>query len=75
MADVVAFAKDHGVRIIPEWDMPGHGGWSMGMPELATSACKDALDVTRPELYEFLKAFLLEMQGIFPERLLFLGVQ
>ena len=27
---VVAFAKEHGVQIQPEWDMPGHGSWGMG---------------------------------------------
>lgn len=73
LTDIVEFAKDHGVRVIPEWDVPGHGGWYMGMPELATSACNDALDVTRPELYDFLRAFLLEMGGIFFERVLSLG--
>ena len=51
LRELVAFAKSYGIRIQPEWDMPGHGAWGMGMPELMASACKDALDVTRPELY------------------------
>ena len=71
LRDLVAFAKSHGVRIQPEWDMPGHGSWGYGMPELM--ACKDALDPTRPELYTFLRTFLTEMAGIFEERYLFLG--
>jgi hypothetical protein len=36
-------------------------------------ACDDALDPTRPELYEFLKTFLKEMGEIFTEDYLFLG--
>jgi hexosaminidase len=43
------------------------------MPELSTLACADALDVTRPELYDFLTAFLSEMSDIFTDELLFLG--
>ena len=53
--------------------MPGHGSWGYGMPELVTSACKDALDPTRPELYTFMRQFLTEMGGIFEEDYLFLG--
>ena len=59
--------RAHGVRIQPEWDMPGHGAWGLGKPELMTSACSDALDVTRPELYDFMREFLGEMGDIFTE--------
>ena len=51
----------------------GHGSWGMGMPELMTTACSDALDVTRPELYDFLRTFLTEMGTIFDNKFLFLG--
>jgi hexosaminidase len=70
---LVAFAKSHGVRIMPEWDMPGHGSWGFGMPTLMTSFCRDTLDPTRPELYDFLRKFLTEMGTIFEEKYLFLG--
>ena len=53
--------------------MPGHGSWGYGMPELVSSACRDALDPTRPELYTFLRNFLTEMGQIFTEKYLFLG--
>lgn len=53
LRDIVSFAKGRGVRIQPEWDMPGHGAWGMGMPQLVTSECAEALDVTRPELCVF----------------------
>ena len=67
LKEVVAFAKSYGVRIQPEWDMPGHGSWGFGMPELVSSACSSALGVTRPELYTFMKKFLGEMADIFEE--------
>ena len=73
LKEVVAFAKSYGVRIQPEWDMPGHGSWGFGMPELVSSACSSALDVTRPELYTFMQKFLGEMADIFEEKYLFLG--
>ena len=35
--DSVAYAADHGVRVIPEFDMPGHTtSWFVGYPELAS---------------------------------------
>lgn len=53
--------------------LQGHGGWGYGMPELMTTACADAFDVTRPDLYDFLTKFLTEMGSIFTDDLLFLG--
>jgi len=31
LARVVAYAKARGVRVLPEWDVPGHGGWGAGV--------------------------------------------
>ena len=73
MKSVVAYARERGVRIQPEWDMPGHGAWGFGHPELMSSSCSNVLDPTRDELYVFLLAFLTEMNGIFTEEYLFLG--
>jgi N-acetyl-beta-hexosaminidase len=73
LRDVVQFATSRGVRVMPEWDMPGHSSMSMGLPEVATSYCPDALDPTRPALYTFLGQFLGEMRGVFDDDYLFLG--
>ena len=35
LVDLVAFAKSRGVRIVPEWDMPGHSSISLAMPEVS----------------------------------------
>ena len=70
---VVAYARQRGVRVVPEIEMPGHGSFSAGMPELSVSSCKDVLDPTRNSTYAFLRAFLAEMASVFDDELLYLG--
>lgn len=70
---IVAYAKQRGVRIVPEFEMPGHGSFSAGIPDLSTSSCRDVLDVTRNSTYVFLLAFLKEMASVFDDELVYLG--
>lgn len=70
---LVQYAKSHGVRIVPEFDMPGHGSWFLGMPQWNLSSCSDVFNPTNPALYSFLRAFLLEMVTIFDDDMLMLG--
>ena len=67
---VAAYGLARGVRVLPEWDVPGHGDWS-GVPNVM--GCPNVLDPTADATYAMLKAFLGEMAGIFPEPWLFLG--
>jgi hypothetical protein len=67
---VVAYGKLRGVRVLPEWDVPGHGKWG-GVP--GVMGCPDVLDPTADETYNMLGAFLGEMGAIFEESWLFLG--
>lgn len=53
---LVRYARGRGVRVIPEFDIPGHGSWGRAFPSLM--ACKDTLDPTQDAVYEFLAAFL-----------------
>ena len=71
LADVVAYAKARGVRVLPEWDVPGHGKWGAGIPEIM--GCADVLDPTIDETYTVLANFLGEMGTIFTDPYLFLG--
>lgn len=73
LKDLVAYAADRGVRIVPEFDVPGHGGWNYGMPAITLSSCPSILDVTQPLVYEVLTNFLSEMAAIFPDPVLMLG--
>ena len=77
--EVVAYARERGIRVIPEFDMPGHTtSWFVGYPELASAPGPYAIergwgvfdpcmDATREELYTFLDAFLAEITPLFPD--------
>jgi N-acetyl-beta-hexosaminidase len=30
LKELVSYAAERGVRIVPEFDVPGHGGWNYG---------------------------------------------
>jgi hexosaminidase len=85
VAEVIAFADARGIRVYPEFDIPGHvTAWLVGHPELA-SISRDyqierrwgifdpALDPSNPEVYRFLDTFLTEMAGLFPDDYLHIG--
>lgn len=75
--DLVAFAADHGVRIVPEIDMPAHTAAIVkAYPELGAeplnpkdprSVDKIALNPVSEKTYQFLDALLKEMAGLFPD--------
>jgi len=83
--EVVAYAAERGIRVVPEFDMPGHStSWFVGHPELATApgpyqierrygVFDPAMDPTREETYRFLDRFLGEMAALFPDSHLHVG--
>ncbi len=81
--DFIAYAHDRGVRILPEFEMPGHSrSMYVGYPELASGpgpykmepGAPDAeMDPTREETYKFLDRFLEEMAGLFPDEYVHIG--
>ncbi len=71
MRALVAYAKARGVRIMPEWDVPGHGSWGKGKPDIM--GCDVVLDPTQDATYDFLNAFFGEMMTIFEDEYVFLG--
>ena len=66
LRDVVLFAKVRGIRVVPEFDVPGHGSWR-AMPQLNLSVCPNVLNVTSDEVYSFLRGFLAEMTDVFED--------
>ena len=69
--EIVEYARDRGIRVVPEFDMPCHTkSWFLGYPEL--SGGKDpsqssAMDPTRESTYKFLDEFIGEMSALFPD--------
>jgi hexosaminidase len=82
---VVAYARDRGIRVVPEFDIPGHtNSWLVGYPELASApgpysigrtwgVYDGTMDPTREETYDFLDAFLGEMTQLFPDPYFHIG--
>jgi hypothetical protein len=68
---VVQYGKARGIRILPEWDVPGHGAWGAGIPQIM--GCSDVLDPTQDYTYQVLSGFLGEMATIFIDDWMFLG--
>ncbi len=79
--NLIAYAHDRGIRVIPEFDMPGHSrSWVIGYPELASGPGPftleqgdPILDPTREETYKFLEKFIAEMAKLFPDAYFHIG--
>ncbi len=83
--EVIAYAADRGIRVLPEFDLPGHASsWFVGYPELASGPgpyhverkfgiFDPVMDPTREETYKFLDGFLGEMAQLFPDEYLHIG--
>jgi hexosaminidase len=83
--EIVAYARDRGIRVVPEFDMPGHAtAWFVGYPELASAPGPyeirrvfgigdPTMDPTREEVYEFLGQLFDEMVALFPDPCFHIG--
>jgi hexosaminidase len=80
--DVVAYAHGLGVRVVPEFDMPGHStAWFAGYPELASSPGPfvpndrdgSVMDPSKDSTYDFLDGFIGEMTQLFPDPYFHIG--
>jgi hexosaminidase len=83
--DLISYALDRGVRIVPEFDIPGHStAWFVGYPELASAPgpyaiergwgiFDPAMDPTREQTYKFLDKFIGEMAALFPDAYFHVG--
>jgi hexosaminidase len=83
--EVIEYAADRGIRVIPEFDLPGHStSWFVGYPELASAPgpyvldsifgiLLPVMDPTREEVYGFLDRFFGEMAALFPDPYIHIG--
>ena len=83
--EIVAYARARGIRVVPEFDIPGHAqSWFVGYPDLASApgpyqvehqygVFDPVMDPTRDSTYKFLDKFIGEMADIFPDPYMHIG--
>jgi len=83
--EIISYARDRGIRVVPEFDMPGHiTSWLVSHPELCSAPgpyqiergmgiFHPAFDPTREDLYKFLDGFYAEMATLFPDDYMHIG--
>ena len=82
---IIEYARDRGIRVVPEFDIPGHTqSWLAAYPELAAAPgpvsilrkwgiAEAVMDPTRPEVYELLEHVLAELAALFPDEYFHIG--
>ncbi|MGZ4789327.1 MAG: beta-N-acetylhexosaminidase, partial [Terriglobales bacterium] len=85
LRDLVEYCRERGIRVVPEFDLPGHStALLVGYPELASlpgpyeierhwGIFDPALDPTNDKVYEFLDKLFGEVADIFPDPYLHIG--
>ncbi len=84
--EMVAYARERGIRVVPEFDVPGHSTcWTVAYPELASDTAaprvvrndKDGqqppLDPTNEKVYKLLDDVFGEMAKLFPDAYFHIG--
>jgi hexosaminidase len=81
----IEYARDRGIRVVPEFDMPGHAtSWFVGYPRLASGkgpyqierrwgVFDPAMDPTQEGTYQFLNILIGEMTALFPDQYFHIG--
>lgn len=83
--ELIEYARDRGIRVVPEFDLPGHStAWFVGYPRLASGpgpyeierrwgVFDPAVDPTNEKNYKFLNEFVGEMAKLFPDQFFHVG--
>jgi hexosaminidase len=83
--DVIEYAAARGIRVVPEFDVPGHAtSWIAAYPRLASNdsayavptkwgVLNVALDPTRETTYSLLDSLFTEMTALFPDPYFHIG--
>lgn len=84
LQDLICFAADRAIRIVPELDVPGHTtSWVWAYPEWGAEQLKEpstgfgvheaCLDPTKPEVLEAIKLVFDELAELFPDSHIHIG--
>jgi len=85
MKEIVEYARDRGIRVVPEFDMPCHTtAWFVGYSDLASGkgpyeiqtrwgVFDPAMDPSRESTFDFIDKFIGEMTTIFPDEYFHVG--
>lgn len=85
--DLIKYAADRGIRVMPEFDMPGHAtAWLVSHPEIGSGSpgqtykierqpgiFDPTLDPTNEKTYKLLEVFFAEMSALFPDAYMHIG--
>ncbi|WP_321346932.1 family 20 glycosylhydrolase [uncultured Draconibacterium sp.] len=84
--EIVTYAAERGIRVVPEFDVPGHSkSWQIAYPELSTVSghlsfanesgelFSPPMDPMKEEVYVFLDKFIAEMITLFPDAYFHIG--
>lgn len=83
--DIIRYAADRGIRVMPEFDMPGHAtSWLVSHPEIGSAPgpytierrpgiFDPTLDPTNEKTYKLLEPFFAEMSALFPDAYMHIG--
>ena len=83
--EIIRYAADRGIRVMPEFDMPGHAtSWLVSHPEIGSAPgpyqierkpgiFDPTLDPTNEKTYRLLEVFFKEMAALFPDAYMHIG--
>jgi hexosaminidase len=83
--DIIAYATDRGIRVVPEFDLPGHAtAWLTARPDIGSAPgpyeierswgiFDAAVNPTIEETYAFLTTFFGEMATLFDDEYIHIG--
>jgi hexosaminidase len=83
--DVINYAAERGIRVMPEFDIPGHStSWFVSYPEFSSKpgtygierkygVFGQAFNPADERIYPFFDAFLKEMSALFPDPYMHIG--
>nr|XP_046251403.1 beta-hexosaminidase subunit alpha isoform X2 [Scatophagus argus] len=79
---VISYARLRGIRVLPEFDSPGHTkSWGKGQPDLLTHCYRGSIpsgtfgpvNPTLPSTYQFMARLFKEVSSVFPDNYIHLG--